>query len=344
MPPAPDPQAAPDRAALRAEMEQARHDFRRLVGDATPADLRRPSDGARWTNQQLLFNMLLGYLIVRALLVLVRVFGLLPDGASKAFARLLDSVRKPFDLINYLSSCAGARNKVEQRSATRADFPGKSTTIVNLGARCAPARSISRGCRPPVITALLLPSRPAPARGGKARSPNCPGAARYCFLRRRGAARNLCPRTLPASATPATRCPRPWAVPGAHSPVRARPYPAPHPRRPGHPARLWPRLPRLARHATIRRVLPLSPRGARASLKLLQAQVPSGLAASSAGASRHRHPEARGHRPAHPWQVSGLRRLLRAGTSPAKRSSVSGDATGSAGSSTSTIMPPELHG
>jgi DinB superfamily len=109
MPPAPYPQAAPDRAALRAEMEQARHDFRRLVGDATPADLRRPSDGTRWTNQQLLFHMLFGYLIVRALLVLVRVFGLLPDGASKAFARLLDSARKPFDLINYLGSCAGAR-------------------------------------------------------------------------------------------------------------------------------------------------------------------------------------------------------------------------------------------
>ena len=104
-----DPPAAMDRAAVRAEMEQARHDFRRLVGDATPADLRRPSDGTKWTNQQLLFHMLFGYLIVRALLVLARVFGRLPGGASKALARLLDSARKPFDLINYLGSCAGAR-------------------------------------------------------------------------------------------------------------------------------------------------------------------------------------------------------------------------------------------
>jgi hypothetical protein len=38
--------------------------------------------------------MLFGYLIVRALLILVRVFGLLPDGASRAFARLLDSVHR----------------------------------------------------------------------------------------------------------------------------------------------------------------------------------------------------------------------------------------------------------
>ena len=109
MPPVPDPPVAVDRAAVRAEMDQARHDFRRLVGDATPADLRRLSDGTKWTNQQLLFHMLFGYLIVRALLVLVRIFGLLPDGASKSFARLLDAAHKPFDLINYLGSCAGAR-------------------------------------------------------------------------------------------------------------------------------------------------------------------------------------------------------------------------------------------
>jgi hypothetical protein len=109
MQPAPHPRpAAPDRAVVRAEMESARLDFHRLIGEATPADLCRPSDGTRWTNRQLLFHMLFGYLVVRALLVLVRVFGVLPDGASKAFAKLLDSVHRPFDLINYLGSCAGA--------------------------------------------------------------------------------------------------------------------------------------------------------------------------------------------------------------------------------------------
>jgi hypothetical protein len=109
MHPAPGPRrAALDRAAVRAEMESARLDFHRLIDAAAPADLRRPTDGTRWTNQQMLFHMLFGYLVVRALLVLVRVFGLLPDGASKAFARLLDSAHRPFDLINYLGSCGGA--------------------------------------------------------------------------------------------------------------------------------------------------------------------------------------------------------------------------------------------
>ncbi len=98
-----------DRAAIEAEMEQARQEFRRLLGCATQADLRRPSDGTKWNNQQLLFHMVFGYLITRALLVLVRVFGLLPDAVSKGYARLLDSVRAPFHVVNYLGSCAGAR-------------------------------------------------------------------------------------------------------------------------------------------------------------------------------------------------------------------------------------------
>lgn len=101
--------AEPDRRAARAEMERARQTFHRLLDHATVADLRRPSNGTRWTNEQLLFHMLFGYLIVRALLVLARIFGRLPDGASAAFARLLDAARTPFHLVNYAGSCVGAR-------------------------------------------------------------------------------------------------------------------------------------------------------------------------------------------------------------------------------------------
>jgi DinB superfamily len=101
--------AEPDRRAVLDEMERARQTFHRLLDNATVADLRRPSSGTRWTNEQLLFHMLFGYLIVRALLVLARIFGRLPGGASTAFARLLDAVRTPFHVINYAGSCLGAR-------------------------------------------------------------------------------------------------------------------------------------------------------------------------------------------------------------------------------------------
>ena len=97
-----------DRAAVCAEMEQTRRDFRDLLAQADSASLRRQSDGTRWTNQQLLFHMLFGYLVVRALLVLAGLFGRLPR-AGRAFARMLDATRGPFHLVNYLGSCAGAR-------------------------------------------------------------------------------------------------------------------------------------------------------------------------------------------------------------------------------------------
>jgi hypothetical protein len=88
-------------------MEQARARFHQLLDQASDADLARPSRGTRWTNQQLLFHMLLGYLILRALRNLVRLFGRLPDGVGRVWARLLDSATTPFDLANYAGSYLG---------------------------------------------------------------------------------------------------------------------------------------------------------------------------------------------------------------------------------------------
>ena len=53
-----------DREVVRDEMEQARETFHRLLDSATVAELSRPSNGTKWTNGQLLFHMLFGYLIV----------------------------------------------------------------------------------------------------------------------------------------------------------------------------------------------------------------------------------------------------------------------------------------
>ncbi len=98
-----------DREAIRDEMERTRQTFHHLLDHATAAELRRPSDGTRWTNEQLLFHMLFGYLIVRQLLVLARIFGRTQGRASTVFARLLDTARTPFHLINFAGSCIGAR-------------------------------------------------------------------------------------------------------------------------------------------------------------------------------------------------------------------------------------------
>jgi hypothetical protein len=58
---------------------------------------------------ELLFHMLLGYLIVVRLLVLVRIFGRLPDGFSRVFAGVLEALTRPFHTINYLGSVVGSR-------------------------------------------------------------------------------------------------------------------------------------------------------------------------------------------------------------------------------------------
>ena len=47
--------------------------------------------------------MVLGYLVVRTLLPLVRALGRL--GHSRGFAATLDAARRPFHLVNYLGPC-----------------------------------------------------------------------------------------------------------------------------------------------------------------------------------------------------------------------------------------------
>jgi len=90
-------------------MEQARQTFHSLLDSSTVADLSRPSNGTKWTNGQLLFHMLFGYLIVMRLLVLVRIFGRLPDRVGVAFAMALDASTRPFNVINFLGSVLGPR-------------------------------------------------------------------------------------------------------------------------------------------------------------------------------------------------------------------------------------------
>jgi ubiquinone/menaquinone biosynthesis C-methylase UbiE len=144
-----------DREAVRDEMEQGRQEFRRLLGKATKADLARPSDGTKWTNQQLLFHMLFGYVIVRSLLVLARAFARLPGGVSTAFARLLDSARKPFHAINYLGSCVGARIIPPSRMAIVMD-----KVVARLISRleAEPKSALRRGMRYPTTWDPLFTS------------------------------------------------------------------------------------------------------------------------------------------------------------------------------------------
>lgn len=101
--------SAVDRADIAADLERARIEFHRLLAEAERNDAwAKPTRGTRWTNEQLLFHMVFGYMIVQRLLILVKVFSRLPDSVRHGFARLLNAATRPFDLINYFGSCAAA--------------------------------------------------------------------------------------------------------------------------------------------------------------------------------------------------------------------------------------------
>jgi DinB family protein len=99
---------AADRSSIHEELERARTDLHHLVASATSADLRRRTDGTHWTNQQMLWHMAFGYLIVSRLLGLVRLFGRLPKLFSRSFAGMLNAATRPFHHVNYLDSVGGA--------------------------------------------------------------------------------------------------------------------------------------------------------------------------------------------------------------------------------------------
>jgi hypothetical protein len=105
---------------ISAEVRRAGEEFHQLVSTASPKDLRRRSNGTRWTNRQLLFHMVFGYIIVRTLLPLVHLLGRL--GWSRRFAGTLNALYRPFHVINYLGSCGGGRLLTPRRMAALMDI------------------------------------------------------------------------------------------------------------------------------------------------------------------------------------------------------------------------------
>jgi hypothetical protein len=102
-------------------MEQALARLHALLATADAEDLRRGSRGTRWTNEQLLYHMVFGYLIVRTLLPLVRVVSRLPPAVGRGWAALLDSATRPFHVINHWGSVGGARVFDHSRMGPLAD-------------------------------------------------------------------------------------------------------------------------------------------------------------------------------------------------------------------------------
>jgi hypothetical protein len=98
----------PTKTDILIEYSRVRADLDAWLESATAADLSGRSNGTKWTNEELLFHMVFGYMVVRALLPLVHIISRLPKPVGKAFAALLNSGTRPFDVINYWGSRSAA--------------------------------------------------------------------------------------------------------------------------------------------------------------------------------------------------------------------------------------------
>ncbi len=111
-----------NRDALATDLDRARIAFHRLLAEAEREGVwTEPTVGTRWTNEQLLFHMVFGYMVTQRLLVLVRLLGRLPDPVSRVFAGILDAATRPFHVINYYGSCAAALVYNRRRMGAKLD-------------------------------------------------------------------------------------------------------------------------------------------------------------------------------------------------------------------------------
>ena len=77
------------------------------------------SEGTRWSNEQLLFNMAFGYTDVRALIPLVHLLTKCPPWIRSAFCAVPNSGTPLFHPVNFLGSCAAATVYNHRRMRTR---------------------------------------------------------------------------------------------------------------------------------------------------------------------------------------------------------------------------------
>lgn len=110
-----------DIAAIVNDLERARADFHRVLQVVGAEEWSKRSSETRWTNEQLLFHMVFGYMVVQRLLLLVAVLGRSPRLLSRGFARMLNAATPPFHRINYYGTCFAALVYNRRRMGAKMD-------------------------------------------------------------------------------------------------------------------------------------------------------------------------------------------------------------------------------
>ena len=109
------------RAELTAELAAVHATFHALLAARSDADLRQSSRNPGWTNGEVLWHMVFGFVMLAALAPLVRLWGRLPRRYSKRFAWLLNRATGIFNRVNAWGARGGARVYTHRRIGRRFD-------------------------------------------------------------------------------------------------------------------------------------------------------------------------------------------------------------------------------
>jgi hypothetical protein len=109
------PDAADVAASIRAELESTRSAFHALLASLSEEDFHRQSLNPGWTNGEILAHMTFGFIILKALLPMARVWGRLPRRSSRPFAALLNAATRPFNWINALGARGQGKGFTRER-------------------------------------------------------------------------------------------------------------------------------------------------------------------------------------------------------------------------------------
>ena len=97
------------RTLLRSELEAARDEFLVMAASISDRAWTEPSRNPGWTNGQLLFHVLLGFILVIPLANTLVFFGHLPALCSRGLAGILNFSTPLFNRVNAAGPRAGAR-------------------------------------------------------------------------------------------------------------------------------------------------------------------------------------------------------------------------------------------
>ena len=95
--------------SIAAEYESVRATFHALLDSLSDADVQKQSRNRGWKNGEILFHMTFGFIVVSALIPMVRVWARLPRGFSKVFAWILNGLAGPFNWINGIGARGGSK-------------------------------------------------------------------------------------------------------------------------------------------------------------------------------------------------------------------------------------------